>query len=146
MSGQSLTTLTGEVRTEQVKTSFRTMTIIHIPLVTGVALFAGFVFTITYCRMTFSPAYQNPVVLVTSNILPAGMLVLCAAVLAKGRSSHSMATVITRSAVVEAAGTPPRRIEEFFGRVNCSSPRKDGAESVAICLPAFSPETVHRDE
>jgi len=30
--------------------------------------------------------------------------------------------------------------------VRYGSPEPDGAEYVAICLPAFSPETVHRDE
>ncbi|MEZ6046355.1 MAG: hypothetical protein R3C11_12465 [Planctomycetaceae bacterium] len=30
--------------------------------------------------------------------------------------------------------------------VRYSSPEEGGAEYVAICLPAFSPETVHRDE
>ena len=30
--------------------------------------------------------------------------------------------------------------------VQYSSPEEGGAEYVAICLPAFSPETVHRDE
>lgn len=30
--------------------------------------------------------------------------------------------------------------------VQYSTPGDDGAEYVAICLPAFSPETVHRDE
>ena len=30
--------------------------------------------------------------------------------------------------------------------VKYSSPEPEGAEYVAICLPAFSPETVHRDE
>jgi quercetin dioxygenase-like cupin family protein len=30
--------------------------------------------------------------------------------------------------------------------VRYSSPEPDGAEYVAICLPAFSPATVHRDE
>jgi mannose-6-phosphate isomerase-like protein (cupin superfamily) len=30
--------------------------------------------------------------------------------------------------------------------VRYSSPGADGAEYVAICLPAFSPKTVHRDE
>jgi mannose-6-phosphate isomerase-like protein (cupin superfamily) len=30
--------------------------------------------------------------------------------------------------------------------VRYSSPDPDGAEYVAICLPAFSPETVHRDD
>jgi mannose-6-phosphate isomerase-like protein (cupin superfamily) len=29
--------------------------------------------------------------------------------------------------------------------VRYSSPDPDGAEYVAICLPAFSPDTVHRD-
>jgi mannose-6-phosphate isomerase-like protein (cupin superfamily) len=120
-----------------------------------------------------------------------------------------MATWIEKPAIVEAAGIPPKRIEEFFGRENSrtesisiaqmkspggwkepgqtpefdeytvvlkgalhvqlrdgqfdvragqailvrkgewvqySSPAQDGAEYMAICLPAFSPETVHRDE
>ena len=30
--------------------------------------------------------------------------------------------------------------------VQYSTPGADGAEYVAICLPAFSPDTVHRDE
>lgn len=30
--------------------------------------------------------------------------------------------------------------------IRYSSPEPEGAEYVAICLPAFSPETVHRDE
>ena len=30
--------------------------------------------------------------------------------------------------------------------VRYSSPEPDGAEYVAVCLPAFSPGTVHRDE
>jgi hypothetical protein len=29
--------------------------------------------------------------------------------------------------------------------VRYSSPGADGAEYVAVCLPGFSPETVHRD-
>ncbi len=119
-----------------------------------------------------------------------------------------MATLIDRPSVVEAAGTPPKRIEEFVGRVRTrtealsiarmrspsgwaepgqtpefdeftlvlagrlrvetadgeldvlpgqavhaaagewvrySTPGPDGAEYVAVCLPAFSPATVHRD-
>lgn len=31
-------------------------------------------------------------------------------------------------------------------RVQYESPEAEGAEYVAICLPAFSPDTVHRDE
>ncbi len=30
--------------------------------------------------------------------------------------------------------------------VQYSTPEPDGAEYIAVCLPAFSPETVHRDE
>jgi mannose-6-phosphate isomerase-like protein (cupin superfamily) len=30
--------------------------------------------------------------------------------------------------------------------VRYSTPGEEGAEYVAVCLPAFSPETVHRDE
>jgi len=30
--------------------------------------------------------------------------------------------------------------------VRYSSPHPDGAEYIAVCLPGFSPETVHRDE
>jgi quercetin dioxygenase-like cupin family protein len=30
--------------------------------------------------------------------------------------------------------------------VRYSSPGEDGAEYMAVCLPAFSPDTVHRDE
>lgn len=31
-------------------------------------------------------------------------------------------------------------------RVRYSTPEEDGAEYIAVCLPAFSPETVHRSE
>lgn len=120
-----------------------------------------------------------------------------------------MATKINRPSIVEAAGTLPKRIEEYIGRVNSgtgaisvarmvspggwqepgqrpdfdeytlvlrgvlrvetddgvldiraseavianagewvrySTPQPEGAEYIAVCLPAFSPETVHRDE
>jgi mannose-6-phosphate isomerase-like protein (cupin superfamily) len=30
--------------------------------------------------------------------------------------------------------------------IRYSSPEADGAEYVAVCMPAFSPDTVHRDE
>ena len=117
-----------------------------------------------------------------------------------------MPTLIEKPTVVQAAGTKPKRIEEYVGRVNTSDARvsvarmsspagwvepgqrpefdeftlvlagmlrveheggtldvpagcavhtrpgewirystPDGAEYVAICLPAFSPDTVHRD-
>lgn len=121
-----------------------------------------------------------------------------------------MPTHIPRPTRIEAAGTPPKLIEEYVGRVNTGTeeasvarmrspsgwvepgqrpqfreitlvlsgvlvvdaedgsetevaageavvtepgewvryrtPGPQGAEYVAICLPAFSPETVHRDD
>ena len=119
-----------------------------------------------------------------------------------------MPRLIAAPAIVSAAGTKPKKIEEFAGRVNSghsgvsvakmtspsgwlepgqrpefeeitvvlkgmvrvefeggalevragqavvtapgewvrySTPEPDGAEYVAVCLPAFSPATVHRD-
>jgi mannose-6-phosphate isomerase-like protein (cupin superfamily) len=119
-----------------------------------------------------------------------------------------MARIVKNPAVVQAAGTKPKLIEEFFGRVNTgteqvsiarmrspagwvepgqtpefdeytvvlrgmlrvqtrsavleigagqafmatkgewvqySTPGEEGAEYVAVCVPAFSPQTVHRD-
>lgn len=119
-----------------------------------------------------------------------------------------MPRLVAAPAIVEAAGTKPKRIEEFVGRVNTghdrvsvarmrspqgwvepgqrpafeeitvvlagmlrveyeggvlevhagqavvtapgewirySTPAAGGAEYVAVCLPAFSPHTVHRD-
>jgi len=119
-----------------------------------------------------------------------------------------MPKLIAAPSIIEAAGTKPKRIEEFAGRVNTrhsaisvarmvsppgweepgqrpefqeitivlkgmlrveyeggalevfagqgviahpgewvrySTPGSDGAEYVAVCLPAFSPDTVHRD-
>ena len=119
-----------------------------------------------------------------------------------------MPTLIESPAIVEAAGVPPKRIEEYCGRVRSghthvsvarmlspegwyepgqrpefeeitvvlrgvlrveheagvlevhagqavvvgpgewvrySSPQPGGAEYIAVCLPAFSPATVHRD-
>jgi mannose-6-phosphate isomerase-like protein (cupin superfamily) len=120
-----------------------------------------------------------------------------------------MPTLIESPAVIQAAGSKPKEIREYVGRVNSkttavsvahmrspsgwvepgqtprfdeytlvlkgmlrvehrggaleiragqavishagewvrySSPEADGAEYVAVCAPAFSPETVHRDE
>jgi ethanolamine utilization protein EutQ (cupin superfamily) len=120
-----------------------------------------------------------------------------------------MPELIESPARLEAAGTPPKTIEEFVGRVNSdeerlsvalmrspegwtepgqrpefdeytvvldgclhvdhdegntrvragsavlvragewvrySTPEPGGAEYIAVCLPAFSPETAHRDE
>ena len=44
---------------------------------------------------------------------------------------------------VEAAGTKPILIDEFVGRLHVE--HESGARYVAICLPAFAPDTVHRD-
>jgi mannose-6-phosphate isomerase-like protein (cupin superfamily) len=120
-----------------------------------------------------------------------------------------MPELIASPSVIEAAGTKPKRIEEYAGRVNTkhsgvsvawmvspqgweepgqrpefeeitvvrkgmlrveheggvvevragqgivahpgewvrySTPEPGGAEYVAVCLPAFSPDTVHRDQ
>ena len=120
-----------------------------------------------------------------------------------------MATYIPKPTTIQAAGQPPKSIEEFVGRVNSnttavsiarmksppgwsepgqtpafdeytvvlrgslhvktkdatfdvsagqavivkagewvqySSPSPEGAEYIAVCIPAFSPETVHREE
>jgi hypothetical protein len=86
-----------------------------------------------------------------------------------------MATHITGPTVIAAAGNLPKVIEEFVGLVNSktdavsiarmrsptgwvepgqtpnfewvqySTPGFEGAEYIAVCLPAFSPGTVHRD-
>ena len=119
-----------------------------------------------------------------------------------------MPRLLETPTIIEAAGSPPKRIEEFVGRVNSSddrvsvarmvspqgweepgqtpefaeftlviegmlrvehhdgvlevragqslvtepgewvrysTPEEGGAVYVAVCLPAFSPETVHRD-
>jgi hypothetical protein len=107
-----------------------------------------------------------------------------------------MPELISAPAIIEAAGTQPKRIEEYAGRVRTDdgslsvarmvspcgwqepgqrpefteidggelevkpgqavitwpgewvrygTPHPDGAEYLAVCLPAFSPETVHRE-
>jgi mannose-6-phosphate isomerase-like protein (cupin superfamily) len=120
-----------------------------------------------------------------------------------------MPTKIDGPSIIQAAGTQPKRIEEYIGKVNSgthalsvarmispagwqepgqrpafdeytvvlngclrvesedgtvdvrageavithagqwvrySTPEPEGAEYIAVCLPAFSPETVHRDD
>ena len=61
-------------------------------------------------------------------------------------------TVVLRGMLrVEHEGGAHRRPRRSGGRdaagewVRYSTPEPDGAEYVAICLPAFSPDTVHRD-
>ena len=68
--------------------------------------------------------------------------------------------LIQQPTVVEAAGNIPKRIEEFIGVVNSEttaliiapanewvqySTPDEGAEHIAVCLPAFTPGTVHRN-
>ena len=57
---------------------------------------------------------------------------------------HGMLRVTHRTGVldVRAAQAVIVRAGEW---VRYSSPEADGAEYVAVCLPAFSPDTVHRD-
>ena len=61
-------------------------------------------------------------------------------------------TVVLRGAlhVEHAAGTTVVRAGEAIVAhsgewVRYSTPEPDGAEYMAVCVPAFSPETVHRD-
>jgi hypothetical protein len=82
-----------------------------------------------------------------------------------------MPELIDHPSRVTAAGEPPKIIDEFAGRVNTgdggvsiahmrspsgwsepgqwvrySTPGPDGADYISVCLPAFAPDTVHRDE
>jgi hypothetical protein len=79
----------------------------------------------------------------------------------------AMPKLIPTPTRITAAGNKPKLIDEFVGRVNSgdaqvsiagqgvivragewvqySSPAPEGAEYIAVCLPAFSPQTVHRD-
>ena len=45
---------------------------------------------------------------------------------------------------VRAGELPPWRARRIADRTICLPP--EGAEYVAVCLPAFSPDTVHRDD
>lgn len=81
-----------------------------------------------------------------------------------------MPRLIESPTTIEAAGSKRKRIDEYIGHVNSghaavrvahmvspegwvepgqwirySTPAPGGAEYIAICLPAFSPEIVHRD-
>ncbi len=53
--------------------------------------------------------------------------------------------VETRAGVVDV-GAGQAVITPAGEWVRYSSPLDDGAEYIAVCLPAFSPDTVHRDE
>ena len=51
----------------------------------------------------------------------------------------------TKSETIEVAGGQAIRLEAGEW-IRYSTPPESGAEYVSVCLPAFSPETVHRDD
>lgn len=58
---------------------------------------------------------------------------------------RGMVSVITRTGVIEVKAG-----QAFFAAagdwVRYATPNDDGAEYIAICLPAFSPQNVHREQ
>jgi len=57
---------------------------------------------------------------------------------------RGMLRVTTKEAVIDVAAG--EAIITHKGEwVQYSTPNDDGAEYIAVCLPAFSPDTVHRD-
>jgi hypothetical protein len=59
-----------------------------------------------------------------------------------------MAQGIEKPTIIRSAGNMPKRIEEFVGRVNTGT---DGTSVARMTsppgwMPAFSPDTVHRDQ
>lgn len=58
---------------------------------------------------------------------------------------HGLLRVTTKSGEVDVAAG--QAIVAHRGEwVQYSTPGPDGAEYISVCLPAFSPETVHRDQ
>jgi ethanolamine utilization protein EutQ (cupin superfamily) len=58
---------------------------------------------------------------------------------------HGMLRVTTKNGVIDVAAG--QAIIAHRGEwVQYSTPGPDGAEYLAVCFPAFSPETVHRDQ
>ena len=45
--------------------------------------------------------------------------------------------------IIQSVGNKPKLINEFIGMVNTNS--AEGAEYIAVCIPAFSLDTVHRE-
>ncbi len=56
-----------------------------------------------------------------------------------------MLRVETKDEIIEV-GTGEAVITQAGEWVRYSTPAADGAEYLAVCLPAFSPDTVHRDD
>ena len=69
-----------------------------------------------------------------------------------------MPELIREPSRVTAAGQPPKLIDEFVGRANTGqdslsiahmrSPSgwAEPGQYISVCVPAFAPDTVHRDE
>jgi len=58
---------------------------------------------------------------------------------------HGMLRVNTKNGITDVAAG--QAIIAHHGEwVQYSTPGPDGAEYIAVCLPAFSPDTVHRDQ
>ena len=58
---------------------------------------------------------------------------------------HGLLRVVTKTGVIEVAAD--QAVIVHHGEwVQYSTPGPEGAEYVSVCLPAFSPQTVHRDE
>lgn len=58
---------------------------------------------------------------------------------------HGRLRVTTKDGVIDVAAG--QAVITHKGEwVQYSTPDPEGAEYIAVCLPAFSPETVHRDE
>jgi mannose-6-phosphate isomerase-like protein (cupin superfamily) len=58
---------------------------------------------------------------------------------------HGMLRVTTKNGAVDVAAG--QAIIAHCGEwVQYSTPSPEGAEYISLCLPAFSPETVHRDQ
>jgi hypothetical protein len=75
-----------------------------------------------------------------------------------------MPELIPKPSRVAAAGQPPKLIDEYVGLANTGqagvsiahmrspsgwaepTPGANGAEYISVCLPAFAPDAVHRDE
>jgi mannose-6-phosphate isomerase-like protein (cupin superfamily) len=58
---------------------------------------------------------------------------------------HGSLRVTTKSGVIDVA-TGQAIIAHRGEWVQYSTPGPEGAEYIAVCLPAFSPDTVHRDQ
>ena len=53
-----------------------------------------------------------------------------------------MPELIREPSRVAAAGEPPKLIDEYVGQANTGQ----AALSIAVCVPAFTLGTVHRDD